>query len=62
MQPEASPPNAPADVFAEERPASQGRRIRWERDQADAERIIVRDAVTGKVIAVLRSLFEMGLD
>lgn len=40
---------------------STGRRIRWERDTEDRERIIVLDAVTGKVIAIVRSLFEMAL-
>ena len=38
-----------------------GRRIRWERDTEDRDRIIVLDAVTGKVIAIVRSLFEMAL-
>lgn len=38
-----------------------GRRIRWERDAEDHDRIIVVDAVTGKVIAIVRSLFEMAL-
>lgn len=59
MQPKTPPPSAPASVFPDEAPAAQGRRIRWERDREDAERIIVRDAVTGKVIAIVRSLFEM---
>ena len=38
-----------------------GRRIRWERDTEDRDRIIVLDAATGKVIAIVRSLFEMAL-
>lgn len=36
----------------------QGRRIRWQRDPADPEKIIIFDAVTGEVIAVVRSLFD----
>ena len=54
---------APPKVESQPRePAPEsGRRIRWERDADDRERIIVLDAVTGKVIAIVRSLFEMAL-
>lgn len=37
----------------------QERRIRWERDPQGSGRIIVVDAVTGAVISVVRSLFEL---
>ena len=36
-----------------------GRRIRWERHPQDATLIVVLDALTGTVIAVVRSLFEI---
>jgi hypothetical protein len=39
--------------------AETGRRIRWERHPDDDELIIVYDALTGEVIAVVRSLFEI---
>jgi hypothetical protein len=38
---------------------SQERRIRWQRDPQGSGRIIVVDAVTGAVISVVRSLFEL---
>lgn len=41
--------------YAEE----SGRRIRWERHPDDDDLIVVYDAVTGQVIAVVRSLFEI---
>jgi hypothetical protein len=56
---QATPPTP--EIQSAEPTMERGRRIRWERDAEDAERIIVLDAVTGKVIAVVRSLFEMVL-
>ena len=38
---------------------STERRIRWERRPENEGRLIVLDALTGHVIAVVRSLFEM---
>jgi hypothetical protein len=35
------------------------RRIRWQRDPHGSDRIIVVDAVTGAVISVVRSLFDL---
>jgi len=40
-------------------PYSQERRIRWQRDPQGSGRIIVVDAMTGAVISVVRSLFEL---
>lgn len=37
----------------------QERRIRWQRDPHGSGHIIVVDAVTGAVISVVRSLFEL---
>lgn len=54
-------PPLPSETQPAEQTTDGGRRIRWERDAEDADRIIVLDAVTGKVIAVVRSLFEMVL-
>ncbi len=53
------PLTQPPDARDRDTAPDDGRRIRWERDSEDAERIIVLDAVTGKVIAIVRSLFEM---
>ena len=39
----------------------EGRRIRWERHPDDSTLIVVLDALTGAVIAVVRSLFEITL-
>ena len=39
----------------------EGRRIRWERHPDDSTLIVILDALTGAVIAVVRSLFEIGL-
>lgn len=39
--------------------ASRERRIRWERHPDKKGQLIVLDALTGHVIAVVRSLFEM---
>lgn len=60
MKTQASPP--PPETAPADQASDRGRRIRWERDTEDADRIIVLDAVTGKVIAVVRSLFEMVLE
>jgi hypothetical protein len=48
------------DKAGRQRPPSQEQRIRWERDQKDTNRIVVTDAVTGVVIAIVRSLFDIG--
>ncbi len=50
-EPQSAPPLAPAEEAA-------GRRIRWQRDPDDPDRILIFDAVTGKIIAVVRSLFD----
>ena len=34
-------------------------RIRWERDPVDSRRLLILDALTGKVIAIVRSLFDI---
>ncbi|MBI3761195.1 MAG: hypothetical protein HY260_04955 [Chloroflexi bacterium] len=52
-QAESRPRSAPSVSWPE-----QGRRVRWERDPDDPEQIIIRDAVTGDVLAVVRSLFD----
>ncbi len=55
---EASPP--PSAVSAAEPSATDAeRRIRWERNPDNDRQLIVLDALTGHVIAVVRSLFEM---
>ena len=43
----------------DEMPEDEGRRIRWERLPEDSSRIVVLDALTGAVIAVVRSLFDI---
>ena len=48
------------DKSIRERDRNQEQRIRWERDQQDSNRIVVTDAVTGVVIAIVRSLFDIG--
>jgi hypothetical protein len=60
MKTQTSPP--PPEAASADQATERGRRIRWERDSEDADRIIVLDAVTGKVIAIVRSLFEMALE
>lgn len=40
-------------------PDEGGRRIRWERHPDDSALIVILDAVTGAVIAVVRSLFDI---
>jgi hypothetical protein len=35
------------------------RRIRWERRPDDGQQLVIHDAVTGKVLAVVGSLFEI---
>jgi hypothetical protein len=47
--------DAQANDFSED----EGRRIRWERHPEDSTLIVVLDALTGAVIAVVRSLFEI---
>ena len=37
----------------------EGRRIRWERAEGDSGVLVILDAVTGSVIAVVQSLFEI---
>ena len=34
-------------------------RIRWERQRDDGQRLVIQDAVTGKVLAVVGSLFDI---
>lgn len=59
MSKQSSPPH-PREKSKRERNQSQEQRIRWERDQQDTNRIVVTDAVTGIVIAIVRSLFDIG--
>jgi hypothetical protein len=35
-------------------------KIRWERQSDDKQQLVILDAVTGRIIAVVRSLFEIG--
>jgi hypothetical protein len=35
------------------------RRIRWERQPADSQRLVIHDADTGKILAVVGSLFDI---
>jgi hypothetical protein len=35
------------------------RRIRWERQSDKAQRLVIQDAITGKVLAVVGSLFDI---
>jgi hypothetical protein len=48
------------DQASRERDDHREQRIRWERDEQDSERLVVKDAVTGVVIAIVRSLFDIG--
>lgn len=59
MSKQSSPPH-PGEKSKRERDQGQEKRIRWERDQQDTNRIVVIDAVTGAVIAIVRSLFDFG--
>lgn len=59
MSKPSNPPH-PREKSKRERDQRQEQRIRWERDQQDTNRIVVTDAVTGVVIAIVRSLFEFG--
>jgi hypothetical protein len=34
-------------------------RIRWERQPENGQRLVIQDAVTGKVLAVVGSLFDI---
>lgn len=52
--PASSPPRPQPEAAA-----SRERRIRWERHPEKKGLLIVVDALTGHVIAVVRSLFEM---
>jgi hypothetical protein len=55
---EATPlPSAASQL--EQSAADAERRIRWERNPDNDRQLIVLDALTGHVIAVVRSLFEM---
>ena len=47
------------DAHAIDFSEDEGRRIRWERHPDDSTLIVVLDALTGTVIAVVRSLFEI---
>ncbi len=42
----------------EEDEAMAGWRIRWERDLANPDRILIFDASTGEIIGIVRSLFD----
>lgn len=55
---EATPPPSTASALG---PTAENaeRRIRWERNPDNDRQLIVLDALTGHVIAVVRSLFEM---
>ena len=62
MNPPARPTSAelpPARPQIERAAASPERRIRWERHPEQCGQLIVKDALTGHIIAVVRSLFEM---
>lgn len=39
--------------------ASEGRRIRWERHPDNADLLVVRDADSGEVIALVSSLLDL---
>jgi hypothetical protein len=40
-------------------PPLPSQRIRWQRDPDQNGRLVVLDALTGKVIAIVQSLFDM---
>jgi hypothetical protein len=35
------------------------RRIRWERQSDNGQRLVIQDAITGKVLAIVGSLFDI---